>query len=269
MENLLNNEIIQIKERIVSQIKEDDIIYGSLRKFLTDGSKLIRSKITLLYLKSKNISVSQDVIEILSVGEIVHNASLLHDDFVDSSVMRRGKTAFWHKFSPKIAVLSGDYLVSLAAEKLLKLNDSRILKIFFDAIKLMSSAELKQFELRNAIPNYNEYVEICLNKTARLFGAILESSALISGTDSAEAKTFGENFGLIFQLKNDLEPISALNDKENGIYTAIEVLGVEKTIDLIDNCKRKLEKIIIGLPENEYKCRLKGLIEELCLIKKS
>ena len=85
---------------------------GDLKIFLSGNSKFIRSRLAILYLKAQEKEITDDVINVLTVGEIIHNSSLLHDDVIDDAVYRRGKTTIGNLYTPKISILCGDYLVS-------------------------------------------------------------------------------------------------------------------------------------------------------------
>lgn len=242
---------------------EDILSKNTLKDFVLMGSKFIRSSLAILYLKTHNIEINSDVYKILCAGELIHSASLLHDDVIDNAKVRRGKTTIANLFSSKISILSGDFLLSIAIEKLLELKNFEILDIFKNCTKLMAEGEIKQYFLREKIPTENEYISICKNKTANLFSAILESSATINNLPLEKASKIGEIFGLCFQIKNDLDSESAKIDKNNGIYTAQDILGIENTNNLLDNYKQELRNLIKDFPKNTYKESLKDLIESI------
>jgi len=238
---------------------ENDI----LKDFLIGESKYIRSLVTILYFKSQNVFLNEEVYKIIASGEIIHSASLLHDDVIDNANIRRGKSTIAKVFSPKISILAGDYLIAFATEKLLELNNDEILTLFKDCIKKMCKAEIRQYFTRESLISQHEYIEICKDKTANLFKTILESCSLILNSDIEKSTEFGEYFGVYFQIKNDLEKTSAEIDKANGIYTAKDILGIEKTKILLDNYKENMMKILKDFPENVYRKRLEDLIDSL------
>ena len=127
----------------------------------------------------------------------------------------------------------------------------------------MTEAEIKQYFLRNKEPILVDYLSICEGKTARLFSSIFECSAILSNLSVEKAKKFGEIFGIWFQIKNDLNFESAQIDKCNGIYSAKDIIGIEKTQNLLDNYKEEINDFIKDFPENIYKESLKDLIELL------
>lgn len=243
----------------VLNIMKEGIEYPFLLEFLDEPSKRIRSKIALLYLKTAGKNLDDDIYSILAVGELIHNASLLHDDIIDEALLRRGKTPIGKKISPKISILAGDYLVSFAISKI---NNPEIIKIFQICTQKMCESEFKQFFMRGKIPSLNDYIDICKGKTGALFAAVLESCALLSGIDKINARLFGELYGLYFQIKNDMEEESAKSDKKNNIYTALSVMGIEKTLSLLDNLREEMRNLLGVFPESNYKQELEGLFKE-------
>lgn len=260
--DLIENELTILKKKIENSFV-DPIPNEALNKFVSKGSKLVRSSLAILYFKAQNFEISEKVYNILSAGEIIHNASLLHDDVIDNANLRRGEKTLSKQFSPHVSILAGDYLLSYAIEKLLSLKDFKILDIFKNCIRMMSEAEIKQYFLREKITTENDYIEICKGKTASLFSVIMEACSIILEANDDSAKIFGEYFGICFQIKNDLDNESAMQDKYNAIYTAKDVLGIEKTQNLLDNYKEEMSKLIEGFPDNIYKERLKDLINSL------
>ena len=260
---MIQEELNVIQKELTKTLTSDNEIISEVRHFLCNGSKKIRSSLALLYLKASNKQINEQIITLLTAGEIIHNASLLHDDVLDNSDLRRGEETIQKKFSPKISILAGDLLLSYATEKLLLLNNNKIFNAFIDCTKKMSKAEIEQFLLRGKLPTEEEYIKITEGKTASLFEAIMQSSAILSGLDVQKSKDFGKLFGTVFQIRNDLERKSKENDVQNGVKTAISVLGVEKTINLIDNYKEKMREKINCFPNIEYSEALRDLADKL------
>ena len=259
---IIREELNRVTQYILENF-EDPFPENKLKNFIAGKSKMIRSVITILWLKANEKELPEDIYKILAAGEIIHNASLLHDDVIDNAETRRNELTFAKTFSPKIAILAGDFLVSYSIEKLNSLNNPVIIDNFKNCIKSMAQAEIKQYFLRNTKPDIDTYIEICMGKTANLFGTILESCALIANLSKEKARTFGEAFGILFQIKNDLNENSAKNDKVNGIMTAGDIIGIENTLILSDNYKGKSEELLISVQDNKYKRALKELIKDL------
>lgn len=252
---MIEKILIKIEENFNDPFPDED-----LKNFILKPSKRIRSKIAILYFSALGYEINNDVIQILSAGEIIHNASLLHDDVLDNAPTRRGETTIAQKHSPHISILAGDYLVSLAIDKLLNINSKEILNNFKTCIQKMTASEIKQYFLRGKIPTLAEYLEICEGKTAALFETIFENCAIILNANIETSKKFAKIFGIVFQVKNDLEKESAHVDELNKIYTAKDILGIEKTTSLLDNYKEEMREILKGVPENKYKQELEDLL---------
>lgn len=260
---LVKNELDAVNKQLSNISFEQENVNPVINEFLCGGSKRIRTILSSLYFKAFGCKLSAKSIKIMTAGEIIHNASLLHDDVIDNAKIRRGKTTVSEKFSPYISILIGDSLLAAATEILLEINNNEILKIFLDCTKEMCSSEIHQFFLRGQKPSIDDYINICEGKTAKLFEAIMQSCALEEGVNRHDSLEFARNFGILFQLKNDLEVNSAKSDALNNIFTPKDFLGIEKTTILIDNYQQKVRKAIDCLPDNEYKKGLEDLLSKL------
>ena len=258
---IIKDELETVKKYITEDFREP-LPDNVLEKFITGPSKRIRSALGILYLRANDKILTPEICKILAAGEIIHNASLLHDDVIDDAEKRRGNTTIANEFTPKISILAGDYLLLNATEKLRNLS-ADIQDKFRLCIKKMVEGEIKQYFLREQTPSIEKYIEICEDKTASLFAAVLESVAEISGLNSKTAYDFGKSFGICFQLKNDLDETSASNDTKNGIKTAKDIIGIENTLILSDNYKREMKKILDDMPVSRYKRELEDLVNKL------
>lgn len=257
-------ELRLVESNLMGIVTNGNPILDELRSFLLSSSKMIRSKLALLYLKSNNAEINEDVIKLLTAGELIHNASLLHDDIIDSCDKRRGKDTIGKIFSPKVSILCGDLLVSKGVSILQYINNHEISETFIDCINEMCNAEIKQYLLRNLLPSENEYIDICKGKTAELFKSILKSVSILTKLDINDAINLGLNFGMLFQLNNDINPISADNDAKNGIKTMVDICGIEKTMYLIDNYRKKIEKLANVYPNKVYSIKILDLLKGIC-----
>lgn len=143
-----------------------------------------------------------------SLVELLHTATLVHDDVVDDSLERRGYFSINALWKNKIAVLVGDYLLSKGLLLSLENNDHTILQLLSDAIRKMSEGELLQLEKSRKL-NLNEaiYFEIIQNKTASLLASACAAGAWSTTKDDAiteQVRLFGEKVGIAFQIKDDL-----------------------------------------------------------------
>ena len=146
-------------------------------------------------------------IELSACIEFIHMASLLHDDVVDESELRRGKKTANQIWGNKASVLVGDYLFSKAFQIMVNDNDENVLKVLSDASQTLAQAEVMQLSLINNLDiDKSKYFKVIENKTAKLFS----SSAVVGGIISNQKKEvlsnlneFGKFIGIAFQLLDD------------------------------------------------------------------
>ncbi len=260
---ILKNDIDKIEHQLNKLIEcNNDLLYD-IKKFISTGSKRIRSIVTLLYLKANNVQISDEITTLLLCIELIHNASLLHDDVVDNSEFRRGSRTIYSKHNAHASILSGDYLLSLAIKRLLEFNNISILKEFASTTEAMSKAELIQLYNRNNDLQLDDYIDIITGKTASLFKTSLASAAILSDIDINKAKNFGKQFGILFQINNDMQPESINNDNLNGVSTIKDILGIEKAIIFKDNYKQKIRECLADIENNIYKQSIEDLVNSL------
>lgn len=256
--------------------KISELIGRNLPFKINDYGKLIRSKIGILFLKAYNIDISDKYIKLLASIELIHNASLLHDDVIDSNNERRGIRTVNFLHGNKLSILYGDIVLSNALDLILGLSNFELTKLFNNTVKEMCEGEIIQNSHINIIPTMEQYIKKTELKTAKLFEFILKSISILSDNKvPIEEVDFGKNFGIAFQVKNDLENIlTTKSDIKDGIYTApviysggleIKESAIEKTFGLIDNYSMKAIKVLDLIEESIYKKELIRIVE--CLKK--
>lgn len=277
MQNI-QNEINLVKEKILSFCCESQNLQDVLKEFLSRKSKLIRSIVAILFLKSANEIITDEQYSILAATELIHNASLIHDDAIDENVIRRGKDSINSKFGDKFSIIAGDYVTTLATQELLKLANNDVLQIYFETISKMCEGESLQYFQKGKIPTLDEYLKKTQYKTAELFKACLVASSIYSKNQMlVEAREFAINYGIAFQIRNDLEDykqgIDKSSDIQQGIYTAPVIFAdsvennafaIEKTMDLIDNYCQRAKVALLNLSDNDYALNLTELVNKLC-----
>ena len=202
-----------------------------------------------------------------SVIELIHTATLVHDDVVDESTKRRGFFSINALWKNKIAVLVGDFLLSKGLLLSIDNNDFDLLKIISTAVREMSEGELLQIEKARKL-NITEsvYFEIIRKKTATLIAACCEmgaQSVIASKAEVENMRQFGEYIGIAFQIKDDLFDYGA---EKIGKPTGIDIKEQKMTLPLIhtlNNCSKKEKKWIINSVKNYNtdKVRVKELIQ--------
>ena len=252
------SEDIDIKEPLKSKLFE----------ILKAPSKRIRPLISFLYLKALGIEIDKKQIVFQSAIELVHNASLIHDDVIDKSVIRRNTKTINEVFDNNLAVISGDYLLAIAMKKVLSLNVLGLCELFCDTLKIMVKGEVNQYFDKNKIPSINDYIIKSEQKTAKLFQTAISGALMIA---SFEYKSeFGKNFGIAFQIRDDLINCkTSKSDINEGIYTAPVIFsggtkisddGIEKTKILLNNYLNAAQKSLDNLEDSKYKGALIDLI---------
>ena len=200
--------------------------------------------------------VSESSYHAASLIELLHTATLVHDDVVDDAQQRRGFFSINALWKNKIAVLVGDYLLSQGLLLSVKNNEHKLLAIVSTAVKEMSEGELLQMEKARAL-NITEdvYFEIIRQKTASLIAACCEAGAASQGINGDQLKqmhAFGEKAGIAFQIKDDLFDYGS-DGKKIGKPTGIDIKERKMTLPLIhvlNKADRKTRKKIINIVKN-------------------
>lgn len=239
------------KEAVKSRVPLLDRI---MRYIVNRKGKQLRPKFVLLCAKLGG-DINQSTLRAASLVELLHTATLVHDDVVDDSLERRGFFSVNALWKNKVAVLVGDYLLSKGLLLSLGNNDFEVLKILSEAVKMMSEGELLQIEkARNLNVKEDIYYEIIKGKTASLLSSACGAGACTTFTDKSKIerlKLFGENTGMAFQIKDDLFDYG--ND-DIGKPTGNDIKEKKLTLPLIytlNNCDSSLRKKIINIIKNE------------------
>jgi octaprenyl-diphosphate synthase len=202
-------------------------------------------------------SVNERTYRGASVIELIHTATLVHDDVVDDSNKRRGFFSINALWKNKIAVLVGDYLLSKGLLLSIDNNDFDLLKIISVAVREMSEGELLQIQKARRLDITEDiYYEIIRQKTATLIAACCALGARSMIDDEAEVENirlFGELIGMAFQIKDDLFDYS---DEAIGKPTGIDIKEQKMTLPLIhvlNNCTAQEKSWLINSIKNHNK----------------
>jgi len=230
-------------------ILEDIPILKKIKKqVITSGGKRIRPFAHYLFcqfLEVKDVSW----LDVGSVAELIHAASLLHDDVVDNAPIRRGKPTIGANFGNKTAILAGDYLLACGISRLNSLGNPELMEIFSQVLRDLSVSELLQMEWeKNPKITLKIYDQIIYGKTASLFGVCTESAAILAHKSKSERKQyrqFGVRLGKLFQKKDDCLDYfedsktsgkEFLKDFKNGLFT-YPVLLLRSKLNIIEKSK--------------------------------
>ena len=234
---------------------------GDLESFLSQGSKRLRIALIFLTTRALDYEVCERQMMLANGIELMHNASLLHDDVVDNAKVRRKKKSFNAVYDNTISIIGGDYLLSLAMENFMGLNEPEILKMFLKTLKTLCEGEIHQYFHKNSVSTIEEYIEKSYKKTAVLYETAVNSAALLADKN-ADLKEFIRNYGIAFQIKDDYNNIyksETSTDIEEGIFTAPVIYAAEDYKDIETYETQKIFEIV---KNNKYENKTKELLQK-------
>lgn len=255
--NIIAEELNTFEKKFADAVKSETLLLDTIMKYIIKRKgKQLRPKFVLLSAKLHG-EINESTYRAAALVELLHTATLVHDDVVDDSLERRSFfsiNALWNK---KIAVLVGDYLLSKGLLLATSNNDFRHLHILSDAVKQMSEGELLQIQKARKL-NLNEdiYFEIIRNKTASLLSSACAIGAYsTSGNEeiTSKMKLFGEKVGIAFQIKDDLFDYGK---EDIGKPTGNDIKEKKLTLPLIytlNNVPAAAKRELIYIIKNENK----------------
>ena len=243
--------------------------------FSTPG-KNIRPAITLL--ASNFYPHDERNTEKMATGvELLHIASLIHDDTVDGAMLRRGKMTISSLWGPKAAVLAGDYIFAASATLVCDTGNIRVIRRFAETIMELSSGELQEMaETYNPEQSMQGYLVRIYNKTASLFTTAAESGAILSGAPEACSKSmrsYGHNLGMAFQVVDDIldfdgteeeigKPIGS--DLANGVVTLPTLIAMQRR-----SCCDAVKRVLANPDDEDLMEEVVSLIQNESVLEES
>lgn len=226
------NDFIELFNLSLSH--EDGLLEQVLSHIRQRGGKRMRPM--LLMLSAKNYGKVSDVTLNAALGlELLHTASLVHDDVVDESGERRGQASVNASFNNKVAVLVGDFILSTALLRVAISDNIQIVKHLSELGRILSNGELLQLSnISNTEISEDIYYQVIDKKTAVLFESCSALGAISVGAsddDIEKAKRFGHNIGMIFQIRDDI--FDYFDSKEIGKPTGNDMLEGKLTLPII------------------------------------
>jgi len=253
----INFELDLVKVNIKNQLKiEDENVKEVLSYFFKQEGKFLRPALVILSAKavSKNISsvFEKQLINLATAVELIHSASLIHDDVIDEGIDRRGQLVLNKKYGNKIAVLAGDFLYTKAFSLLLDLHNP-ILKSLCTGTTRMCLGEMQELNINGDFSSYYQMIE---NKTASFISICCQTGGMLGKGKQEEIKglsDYGLYLGLAYQFYDDL--IDGENISFNDIYSRINKLA------------QKSKESIKSLSSTIFKEKLLKLVDCLLLSK--
>ena len=246
--NLIQHDLILLDNNLKKMVgAKHPILYAAAEHLFYAGGKRIRPAIVLLVAQStlKKQDILPEHRRLAEITEIIHTASLVHDDVIDECQTRRGVHTVHSTFSTKIAVLAGDFLFAQSSWYLANLKNLEVVKTISKVITDFAEGEVRQgltnFDIKISIDNY---VEKSFYKTASLIAASCKGAAMLSQSNKKIQQNFyiyGKHLGLAFQIIDDILDIigcdqslgkPAGSDLKNGNLTSPILFAIEEQPDL-------------------------------------
>jgi octaprenyl-diphosphate synthase len=201
-------ELQLVEKNLMRAIRSREQALTDIAAHLIEGGgKRVRPMVTLLAYFGFGGKHTQDIVDIATAIELIHTATLLHDDIIDGAETRRGKVSAYKRFGLKSTLVAGDFLFIRAFEFAGKFDDT-VVEWTADACALLTEGEMLQGHFnRNRAVTLDDYVEIVKRKTASLFQTGAKVGAYLAGANSAlveETERYGLNMGIAFQMVDDI-----------------------------------------------------------------
>lgn len=225
-----------VDDLIQRRLQSDVVLVNQLSTYIINsGGKRLRPMLALLMARACGYQGERHV-DIATIVEFIHTATLLHDDVVDESDMRRGKETANNVWGNQAAVLVGDFLYSRSFEMMVDVNDMRVMQIMASTTNIIAEGEVLQLlNVNDADTDEARYLDVIYSKTAKLFEAACQLGAVLSGLPTEEEKAvaaYGTHLGTAFQLVDDILDYSA-DSEEMGKNVGDDLAEGKPTLPLI------------------------------------
>jgi octaprenyl-diphosphate synthase len=271
---LIAREMQLVEDEYERQASSNIQVINYLGEYLrASGGKRLRPALLILTkLACGGDAASDSTIRLATVMEMLHTATLVHDDIIDNADVRRNRSSINARFGNQTAVLMGDWLYMSAFETSLKERSLDILDILTNLTRKMTEGELIQLTcIGNIDITEDQYLDILVRKTAYLFSACCEIGAIVAGVDQdrrTAMREFGLELGIAFQIADDVLDVTADSDAL-GKTAGSDLLEGKLTLPLIyllrekPDLRPKLEQIML---DGQYKAltrrELQGLLNQ-------
>ena len=208
LKNSVEEKIVLVEEKIESKLNSDVGLVQKMTEYhINTGGKRLRALLTLGSAKLCGYSKGGRDINLAACVELIHSATLMHDDVIDQGDLRRGKKTLNSIWGNQSSILIGDYLLSRCFEMMVEDGNLEILKLLSSTSSQIAQGEVLQLQHKGEIDMLEEtYLKIISSKTAALFSAATKVGAILSGSENKEKDAldfYGKNLGLTFQIADD------------------------------------------------------------------
>lgn len=207
LHHAVQDDFTAVNQLIIAKLHSDVGLVENIGHYLVEaGGKRLRPLMVLLTANALGYREKQHL-DLAAIIEFIHTATLLHDDVVDMSNLRRGRPTANAQWGNAPSVLVGDFLYSRAFQMMVAIGNMEIMKILSNATNVISEGEVQQLaNAKNPDLGEAEYLQVIDKKTAVLFAAACEVAAVLSGASDAQrqaVKAYGHHVGMAFQLVDD------------------------------------------------------------------
>jgi geranylgeranyl pyrophosphate synthase len=207
-QDLIKAEMTAVEEALSSIINSDvELLYEASHHIVASGGKRIRPRVTLLAYLAAGGGEAMSAVNLAAALEMVHTATLVHDDINDHSLLRRGKITVHARWGRTFALLAGDYLFTKVYELMAPYGDFYNVVMADACVKLVEGETLQAIAAKAGEMDRNTYKKIISRKTASLFEAAARMGSKLAGADDALVEAlaiYGHNLGLTFQIVDDI-----------------------------------------------------------------
>ena len=233
---LIADDMDAVNSLIEDSLKSDVVLINQLNHYIiNNGGKRLRPMLALLAARTCDYKKQQHI-DIAAIIEFIHTATLLHDDVVDESDMRRGKDTANNIWGNQAAVLVGDFLYSRSFEMMVDVGQLRVMQVLAQATNVIAEGEVLQLlNCNDADTTEKRYLDVIYSKTAKLFEAACQLGAILAERSEAEERAmakYGMHLGTAFQVVDDILDYSASAD-EMGKNVGDDLAEGKPTLPLI------------------------------------
>ena len=255
----LGQDWLSVQERIASALESDISLLNSTNaSILSQSGKQLRPMLALMFARACTGRATDAGIRYAAAAELLHNATLLHDDVADGSELRRGKPTVMSLMGPSVSVLVGDYWLVMAMELILQDSDTdtTAIRIFSKTLSDLAEGEMLQLQkAQSGDTDEKDYLRIIYNKTASLFEAACVSAAISAGVSEdvvKAARDYAVALGLAFQIKDDILD-----------YSGTESVGKPLGVDILE---QKITLPLLGALNNvsgQKQAEVRGKVKDI------
>ena len=255
----LGQDWLSVQERIASALESDISLLNSTNaSILSQSGKQLRPMLALMFARACTGRATDAGIRYAAAAELLHNATLLHDDVADGSELRRGKPTVMSLMGPSVSVLVGDYWLVKAMELILQDSDTdtMAIRIFSKTLSDLAEGEMLQLQkAQSGDTDEKDYLRIIYNKTASLFEAACVSAAISAGVSEdvvKAARDYAVALGLAFQIKDDILD-----------YSGTESVGKPLGVDILE---QKITLPLLGALNNvsgQKQAEVRGMVKDI------